>query len=70
MRKIDAVKQFNFVTECWEPICVRTDDDGPSSEWVQGWDACMHSGSDINPFDPFTQEAIDWQDGWDCAEKD
>lgn len=45
------------------------DPDSPTEAWVQGWDANMHGGSDINPFDPCTQEAIDWQDGWDCAKR-
>ena len=70
MRKIEGVKQFNFVTECWEPLCIRTDEDGPSEAWVQGWDANMHDGIYINPFEPNTQESLDWQDGWDCAERD
>ena len=70
MRKIDGVNQYNFITECWEPLCVRTDEDGPSEAWVQGWDANMHEGFGVNPFEPGTQEFDDWEDGWNTAEND
>lgn len=68
--KDDGVTQINFVTGEWQRPLYRTDDDGPGEAWVQGWDARMHDGYGVNPFGSTSQEAIDWQDGWDAAEVD
>ncbi len=61
-------KQYDYISREWiRPLYF---EDGPTAEWIQGWDAYMHGGSDINPFEPLTGEAIDWQDGWYAAERD
>jgi hypothetical protein len=68
--KDDVVTQYDFVSAEWVRPFYRTDEDGPSEAWIQGWEANMHGGLEVNPFGSSSQEAIDWQDGWDAAERD
>lgn len=59
----------NFVTGEDEPLPQR-DNSGPSVAWVEGWNCYMHNGLSDNPYSPTSQEAIDWQDGYESAEMD
>ena len=61
---------FNFITGQYEPI-PDENGQGPTSAWVQGWEAYMLDGpSERNPYDPTTNEGHDWEDGYEAARKD
>lgn len=44
--------------------------DEPTQAWVDGWNAGMDGGPTVNPYDSYTAEGSDWQDGHDAAERD
>lgn len=64
----EQIKCYNFVTKQWEPL--PDPDDGPTQEWVEGWNAYMHNGLSTNPYPENSCEAWEWQDGWDAARGD
>lgn len=59
----------NFITGLDETL----DDeiqDGPTQEWVEGWECYMHNGLTANPYEEGSFEWWEWQDGHDAAERD
>lgn len=62
-------KITNFITG-EEVNLDRNPDDGPTKEWIEGWDDYMIRGYSTNPYETGSTEAREWQDGYDAAERD
>lgn len=42
----------------------------PTNEWIDGWNAGMDGTTNINPYDQFSKDWHEWQDGYDSAKID
>jgi len=62
-------EQFNFITGSFERPAQR-DNESPSEAWVIGWTDATQTGNNINPYSPTSQDAIDWEDGFQAGKAD